>query len=144
MDEGREVLEAGLTSKWLCGGKGDRCEKFEGIEILNRCLLKFQSTRVAMLPFRVTSPSLPVETKSRSGSVRVRTQSIEEQFSNIQDGDSGGSSNRSDILNRISKMGQSMIPSGATGASGAGEEDIVRFLSYCLIRTLVTEKGKWV
>ncbi len=39
----------------------------------------------------------------------------------------GGGANRSDILNRISKMGQSMLPGSSSGpsVSVASEEDIV-------------------
>ena len=73
---------------------------------------------------RPETPPLPVETKPRSDSVRERTQSMEEQISSATD--EGGATNRSDILNRISKMGQSMLPGGpGPSASVASEEDIV-------------------
>ena len=75
------------------------------------------------LPVRIDSPPPPVETKSHNSSVRVRTQSMEEQLGNVQDGEG---IQRSDILNRISKMGQSMLPTGASPASGVSEDDIVR------------------
>lgn len=68
----------------------------------------------------------PVETRERTGSVRGRTQSIEEQMTVSQDGE-GGASQRSNILSRISKMGQSMLPVGASPGSQsvASEEDMV-------------------
>jgi len=75
---------------------------------------------------RAETPPLPMETKSRSdSSVRERTQSMEEQLTQE---DGAGGTNRSDILNRISKMGQSMLP-GSTGPSStsvASEDDVVR------------------
>ena len=41
--------------------------------------------------------------------------------------DGTGGSNRSEILNRISKMGQSMLPgSTAASTSAASEDDVVR------------------
>lgn len=76
--------------------------------------------------FRPETPP-PVEVKDQgTGSVRHRTQSIEEQMSEADTG-GGGGSNRSDILNRISKMGQPMLPMGAAASSSslASEDDIV-------------------
>ena len=72
----------------------------------------------------------PVETKERSGSVRDRTHSIEEQMTTSDGGGAGeGSSQRSNILSRISKMGQSMLPTGASPGPGSGsvasEDDTV-------------------
>ena len=52
-------------------------------------------------------------------------------------GGEGGSSHRSNILSRISKMGQSMLPTGASPGPGSGsvasEDDIVS----------VMEQGSW-
>ena len=55
---------------------------------------------------RIETP--PVDRKSDT--VRARTQSIEEQLTQSGEGESEGGSNRSEILSRISKMGQSMLP----------------------------------
>ena len=76
--------------------------------------------------FRPETPP-PAESRERSGSVRNRTQSLEEQMSTSQDGE-GGASQRSNILSRISKMGQSMLPTGTPQGPGsvASEEDMVR------------------
>ncbi len=49
---------------------------------------------------------------------------MEEQLSH--DGDGGGA-NRNDIINRISKMGQSMLP-GTSAGSVASEDDIVSLI----------------
>ena len=45
-----------------------------------------------------------------------------------QDGDGGGGNQRSNILSRISKMGQSMLPSGTPPGPGSAtsEDDMVR------------------
>ena len=77
--------------------------------------------------FRPETPPPVPEVRDRSGSVRDRTQSIEDQITNSQEGEVGGGSQRSNILSRISKMGQSMLPAGASPGAGSGvsEEDMV-------------------
>ena len=77
--------------------------------------------------FRPETPPPVAEVRDRSGSVRDRTQSIEDQITNSQEGEVGGGSQRSNILSRISKMGQSMLPAGASPGAGSGvsEEDMV-------------------
>lgn len=61
---------------------------------------------------RIETP--PVDRKSDT--VRARTQSIEEQLTQSGEGDTEGGSNRSEILSRISKMGQSMLPVSSSTA----------------------------
>ena len=77
--------------------------------------------------FSVETPPPPTpETKPRSGSVRDRTQSIEDQMATGSGEESGtgggGGGSRSEILSRISKMGQSMLPM-APPASAAATSD---------------------
>lgn len=59
---------------------------------------------------RIETP--PVDRKSDT--VRARTQSIEGQLTQSGEGDTESGSNRSEILSRISKMGQSMLPVSST------------------------------
>lgn len=75
---------------------------------------------------RPETPPPADTTRERSGSVKKRTQSIEEHMTHSQDGE-GGASQRSNILSRISKMGQSMLPAGASpgSASVVSEDDFV-------------------
>lgn len=75
-----------------------------------------------LLIFRPETPPPVVETKERSGSIRDRTQSIEDQMTGSSQDGEGGASQRSHLLSRISKMGQSMLP--ASGSPG-GSDDAV-------------------
>ena len=61
---------------------------------------------------RVDTPPTDRKRDGVSETVRERTQSIEESLHSVEgEGDNGGGgSNRSDILSRISKMGQPMLP----------------------------------
>ena len=67
-----------------------------------------------------TPPPPTPETKPRSGSVRDRTQSIEDQMTTAEETGSGGS--RSEILSRISKMGQSMLPVNLPASAAASSD----------------------
>ena len=85
--------------------------------------------RFPSLRFSVETPPPPTpETKPRSGSVRDRTQSIEDQMAagsgeeSGTGGGGGGGGSRSEILSRISKMGQPMLPM-AQPASAAATSD---------------------
>ena len=79
---------------------------------------------------RVETP--PTERKSdpTGQTVRERSRSIEEQLSHAENGEEEkGTTNRSDILSRISKMGQPMLPM-ATGSSGSTEAVQASDLAY--------------
>ena len=70
--------------------------------------------------YSVEAPPTP-ETKPRSSSIRDRTQTIEDKMSaSVED---SGDSQRSQILSRISKMGQPMMLIAGQPGGRAGEED---------------------
>ncbi len=87
-----------------------------------------------------------METRERSGSVRDRTHSIEEQMTSSGDGGGGGEgggTSRSNILSRISKMGQSMLPTGASPTSAISEDDIVSKSSVLESAKMVLRCDEW-
>ena len=71
------------------------------------------------LPPLCRSETPPVETRERSHSIKEKTQSIEDQMAQSSMTDEG-SSQRSEILSRISKMGQPMLPMTPPNPSSAG------------------------
>ena len=84
----------------------------------NFCLVPWQ------ISVESPPPSTP-ETKPRSGSVRDRTQSIEEHMTNPSGEESGTGGSRSEILSRISKMGQPMLPMNLpTSAAASGDSQV--------------------
>ena len=71
----------------------------------------------------------PIERRS-TDSVRDRTQSFEEQLVQSTEGEEGGA-NRSEILSRISKMGQSMLPVPAAVTSSTSEPAPISQVRTC-------------
>ena len=80
---------------------------------------------------RVDTPPTDRKRDGVSETVRERTQSIEESLHNVEgEGDNGGGgSNRSDILSRISKMGQPMLPM-SSGITTTNEQTEVCVCMY--------------
>ena len=74
-------------------------------------------------PNRAETPPSTPETKPRSGSVKERTQSIEDHMSTSTD--DAGTTQKSEILSRISKMGQPMFPMGASGGGATSEGEMM-------------------
>ena len=77
-------------------------------------------------------------TERKKDLVRDRTQSIEESLTHSTDGESeeggsGSKTNRSDILSRISKMGQNMLPTSSVGTAVGGESNEVCTTINCII-----------
>ncbi len=72
-----------------------------------------------MLVGRSEPEAAPTETRERSRSIKERQEALEEHLSHS--GEEGGSQ-RSEILSRISKMGQPMLP--VSGHGGGGEEEV--------------------
>lgn len=70
----------------------------------------------------------PIERRS-TDTVRDRTLSFEEQLVQSTEGEEGGA-NRSEILSRISKMGQSMLPVPAAVTSSTSEPAPVSQVRY--------------
>ena len=70
---------------------------------------------------RIDTP--PIDRKS-TDTVRDRTQSFEDQLVQSGEGGEEGGANRSEILSRISKMGQSMLPVASTVASSTSEPTV--------------------
>ena len=74
-----------------------------------------------MLLFLLRIETPPTERKSESTTVRARTHSIEESLTQSLEGDID---NRSELLSRISKMGQPMLPM-ATGITKPAVEQVI-------------------
>lgn len=86
--------------------------------------------------FSVETPPPPTpETKPRSGSVRERTQSIEDHMTTPSGEESGTGGSRSEILSRISKMGQSMLPvNPSSSAHNTGDAQVQCTVLSCLVQ----------
>ncbi|MCG8620608.1 MAG: hypothetical protein MJE68_01235, partial [Proteobacteria bacterium] len=83
------------------------------------------------------------ETKPRSGSVRDRTQSIEDQMAAGSGEESGtgggGGGSRSEILSRISKMGQPMLPmTPPSSAAATSDHQVSSSVTLCIVVLVVS------
>ena len=103
---------------------------------IQEVLLKFL---VSFLFSSVETPPPPTpETKPRSGSVRDRTQSIEDQMAAGSGEESGtgggGGGSRSEILSRISKMGQPMLPmTPPSSAAATSDHQVSKLTVLCCV-----------
>ena len=93
---------------------------------------------------KVDTPPTDRKRDGVSETVRERTQSIEESLHNVEgEGDNGGGgSNRSDILSRISKMGQPMLPmsSGITTTNEQTESTVASNVQPVSTQPIVTQQ----